>query len=94
MMTLFNRPRLILLYCLLFLAFHLFSSESWFKIWAQYRDIERMERSISLAETRIHDLDLKLKQSKELHFIEMQAKERLGLVRGDEYVFLFPEENN
>ncbi len=53
-----------------------------------------MERSISEAELRILDLDQKLKQSKDLHFIEMQAKERLGLVRGDEYVFLFPEENN
>lgn len=92
LLSFLNQPLRVFWVCLIAGFLYLLYDGSLWSWWSLRRNYREMENRLTHIENERLDLKEKIKAAKTRDFIERQATEQLGLVRENDLVFVFSDD--
>lgn len=85
-----EQPRLVFIFCLIFVFSSLLLNGNFWRLWNLNRDKERKYREILTTIKETQSLKKQLEQAKDPDYMERQAKDKLDFAGENDLVFVFP----
>ena len=87
-----NQPSKVLGLCLVLGFTYLLYDGSFWNLWSLHRNHKEMQKRIELVKEDTKSLNFRVQEARSQPFIERQATEQLGLVREDDLVIVFSDD--
>lgn len=84
-----SKPKLVFFCCLSAFAFGLFSKDSLLSLYFLEREKVRLSSAILEKEKSILELENKISESKKIHIIENEAREKLNFSASNDLIYIF-----
>lgn len=86
------KPLKVLFICLLVGFIYLLYDGSFWNLWSLHRNHKEMQKRIEAIRDETKNLNFRVQEARSQPFIERQATEQLGLVREDDLVIVFSDD--
>jgi len=89
-----HRPSPVLLVCATLTFVGLVLDGTLFRLWSLNRDSKNLELKVADLKRQSKQLKMQILRSKDIGFMEMQARDRLELAAQDDLIFVFSDEGS